>query len=180
MRKIVLTYGFIAGAILVVLMVIHIALREQIGFDRGMIVGYTTMVLAFLMVFVGVKTYRDRVCGGSISFGRAFQVGILISAIAASCYVAAWQVVYRTMWPNFGEEYSAYVMQQARARGESEDALAKRQAELDQFQRLYRNPLVNIAYTFLEPLPVALVFTLVTAAVLRRRRVAATLPDGTG
>jgi hypothetical protein len=34
----------------------------------------------------------------------------------------------------------------------------------------YRKPLVNIAYTFIEPFPVGLVFTLVCAGILRKRR----------
>ena len=32
------------------------------------------------------------------------------------------------------------------------------------------NPLVNVAFTLLEPLPVGLVFTLVSAGVLSRKR----------
>jgi uncharacterized protein (TIGR03382 family) len=35
---------------------------------------------------------------------------------------------------------------------------------------MYNNPAVNIAVTFLEPLPVALVMALVSAGVLSRRR----------
>ena len=35
---------------------------------------------------------------------------------------------------------------------------------------LYKNPLINIAITFLEPLPVGLLFTLVSAGVLSRKR----------
>jgi hypothetical protein len=37
-------------------------------------------------------------------------------------------------------------------------------------QQLYQNPLVNMAYTFIEPLPVGLVMTLISAAVLRRKK----------
>jgi hypothetical protein len=39
----------------------------------------------------------------------------------------------------------------------------------------YKNPLVNIAYTLLEPMPVGLLVTLVTAGVLSRKR---RRPDG--
>jgi hypothetical protein len=34
---------------------------------------------------------------------------------------------------------------------------------------LYQNPLVNMAYTFIEPLPVGLLMTLISAAILRRK-----------
>jgi len=35
---------------------------------------------------------------------------------------------------------------------------------------MYQNPLVNIAFTFIEPLPVGLLITLVTAGVVSRKR----------
>ena len=40
----------------------------------------------------------------------------------------------------------------------------------NKFKIAYDNPLVNAAYTFIEPFPVGLVITLVSAAALRRRR----------
>ncbi len=53
MRRIVLTFGLIAGAILSAMMLLTLPFHDQIGFDRSLIIGYTTMVLAFLMMFVG-------------------------------------------------------------------------------------------------------------------------------
>jgi len=75
MKKFVLTFGLIAGAMMSVMMLITIPLQERIGFDHGEVIGYTTMVLAFLMVFFGVRSYRDRVAGGSVSFVRASSSG---------------------------------------------------------------------------------------------------------
>jgi hypothetical protein len=170
MRRYVLTYGLIAGAILSVLMVIAMGFHDQIGFDRGMIVGYTTMVAAFLMIFFGVKAYRDNERPGGLSFGRAFATGLLISFVATACYVATWQVVYRTMMPDYLEKYSAYTLEKSREAGASEAELAAEAKKMAEFGEMYKNPLVNIAFTFLEPLPVGLVMSLVTAGVLRRRR----------
>ena len=88
MRKIVLTYGLIAGAILSLMMLVTIPFQDRIGFDKGAVIGYTTMVIAFLMIFFGVRSYRDNVAGGSVGFGRALGVGLLITLIASICYVA--------------------------------------------------------------------------------------------
>src|SRR5687768_18408810 len=101
MRKIVLTYGLIAGAILSILMVISLSFHDRIGFDRALIVGYTTMVIAFLMVFFGVKSYRDNLAPGGLSFGRAFLVGLLITLIGTACYVATWQLVQDRLAPDY-------------------------------------------------------------------------------
>src|SRR5437868_15461251 len=96
MRKIVLTFGLIAGAILSALMFLTIPFHDQIGFDTaGYVVGYTSMVLAFLLIYFGVRSYRDNVAAGRVTFGKAFQVGLLIMLVASVCYVLSWEVVYR-------------------------------------------------------------------------------------
>jgi hypothetical protein len=176
MKKVVLTFGLIGGVILGVLMTGALAFHDQIGFDRGVYVGYTTMVLAFLMVYFGVQSYRDNVAGGSVTFGRAFTVGLLISLVTMACYVAIWEVIYYNFMPDYLDKYTAYALEQARQSGASADAIAAQAEEMRQFGDMYKNNLlINIAFTLLEPLPVALVFTLLTAGITSRKR----SPQGT-
>lgn len=170
MRKIVLTFGLIAGAILSAMMLITLLFQEQIGFDKGAIIGYTTMVLAFLMVFFGVRSYRDNVAGGRVTFGRAFKVGLMITAVATVCYVATWELIYYELAPDFGDKYAAYTVEKARESGATDAQIAARVKQMTEFKEMYKNPLVNIALTLLEPLPVGILFTLVTAGVLSRKR----------
>ena len=171
MKKTVLTFGLIAGGILSVMMVLSIVFfADAIGFDRGEIVGYTSMVVAFLLIFFGVRAYRDNVAGGTVSFGRAFTVGGLIAVVASACYVATWEVIYFKVAPNWGVQYRDYLVSKARAEGKSEAAIAETKAETDRFLERYKNPVFNVAVTFLEPLPVALIVTLISAGVLSRRR----------
>jgi hypothetical protein len=75
MRNVMLTFGLIAGAILSAMLLVTIPFQNPIGFDRGAINGYTTMVLVFLLIDFGVRSYRDNVAGGSVRFGRTFQDG---------------------------------------------------------------------------------------------------------
>ena len=105
-----------------------------------------------------------------VSFGRAFGVGLLITIVATSCYVATWEVVYYKLSPDFGEKFAAAAAAQARASGASEAAIAQRLQEVAEFRVQYDKPLVNIAYTFLEPLPVGLLFTVLTAWLISRKR----------
>ena len=170
MKRIVLTFGLIAGAILSVMMVITIPFHDQIGFDRAMIIGYTSMVLAFLLIFFGVRSYRDNVAGGEVGFGRALLVGVLIGAVAGLCYTATWQVLHDRIAPDYMEKYEAHTLAQARADGETEEAIALKKAEMEKFAKMYENPLIMAAFTFMEPLPVALIVALVSAGVLSRRR----------
>ena len=168
MRKIVLTFGLIAGAILSVMMLIQF--QFQIGFDQGAIIGYTTMVLAFLMVFFGVRSYRDNVGGGSVTFGRAFAVGLLITIVASVCYVATWQFVYYRLVPDFGDKYAAYAVEKAKRSGATDAQVAAKTREMTELNQMLKKPLVNIALTFVEPFPVGILFTLITAVALSRKR----------
>ena len=94
MKKTVLTFGLISGAIMTVMMWITFAFMDRIGWNRAMVIGYTTIVLSFMLVFFGIRSYRENVAGGEITFGRAFAVGILIALISSALYVLTWEIVY--------------------------------------------------------------------------------------
>ena len=170
MRKTVLTFGLISGAILSLMMAVTLPFHDSIGWDKGEVIGYTTMVAAFLLVFFGIRSYRDNVAGGTVSFGRAFKVGALIALVASACYVATWEVIYFNFAPDFMEKYQAHMIEEARAKGESQAQIDKKLADGEKFAKMYQNPAINAAITFIEPLPIGLLFALVSAGILSRRR----------
>ena len=170
MKRIVLTFGLISGVLLSGMMVGMMPFIDQIGMDHGMVIGYTTMVLAFLLVFFGIRSYRETVGDGRISFGRALAVGFLIMGIASICYFVTWEIVYFNFLHDFGDKYAAYVIEKARAAGASAEELARQTEEMQKFKIMYDKPLYNAAFTFLEPLPVGVPMTLISAAILRKRR----------
>ncbi len=176
MSRIVWTFGLMAGALLAASLAVSMLFQEQIGFDNGAVIGYTSMLVSFLMVYFGVRAYRDGLLGGAITFGRAFRVGALITVVASACYVATWQVLLRTVAQDFAEKYSAYALEKAKANGATAAELETQAADLAKFQESYKNPFYNVGITFLEPLPVGLLLTLVSAGALSRRKSGAAAP----
>ena len=170
MQKTVLVFGLIAGVILSVLMSIGLAFHDQLGFDKAEVVGYTNMVAAFLMVYFGIRSYRDNVAGGSVSFGRAFVVGLLISLIATVCYVAVWEVIYFNFMPDYLDKYAVYALGKMKESGATAAQIAEKAKSLADLKQMYGNPLINVAMTSLEPLPVGILFTLVSAFALSRKK----------
>lgn len=170
MKRIVLTFGLISGAILSVMLVVTAPFWEQIGFDRGMIVGYSTMVLAFLLVFFGIRSYRETVGNGHISFARALGVGLLIVVVSSICYVITWEIVFFNFLQDFDDKYIAYALDKARAAGASAAEIAKQTEEMDKFKASYNKVHINAAFTFLEPLPVGVPMTFISALILRKRK----------
>ena len=170
MKKVVVTFGLLSGAMSAAMMLLTVPFMGRIGFDRGLIVGYTAIVLSFLFVYFGVRSYRDNVAGGSVSFGRAFTVGILIALISSVCYVITWEIVYFKLMPDFWDHYSAHAIEHARASGASQQTIDETSRQMRELKVVLDNPLVNAAYTFIEPFPVGLLISLISAAILRRRR----------
>src|SRR5262245_9136635 len=170
MKRTVWTFGLIAGGILSAMMLLTMTFVDAIGYDRGTIIGYTTMVLAFLLIFFGVRSYRDNVAGGTIGFGRALAIGSLITLITCLCYVASWELIYFKLAPDYATRFRTVMVDKVKAESNSPEALQKKLADVDRFMTMYQNPAYNAAVTFLEPLPVGLVLALVSAGVLSRKR----------
>jgi Protein of unknown function (DUF4199) len=169
MKKTVLTFGLIAGLIISVLMDGSLLLADKIGSGHSMVLGYTMMVASFLLIYFGIRSYRDNTLSGQISFGRAFACGLLITLITTVCYVATWEVLYFNFMPHFMDSYFAAQVHQVQSAGLDSATTAAKVANILHSQQLYQNPLVNMAYTFIEPLPVGILITLISAAVLRRK-----------
>jgi hypothetical protein len=169
MKKTVLTFGLISGAILALMMFATLPFVDRIGFDKGAIIGYTSMVVSFLLVFFGIRSYRENVAGGNITFGRAFAVGILITLISCICYVVAWEIIYFNFMPDFFAKYTAYAIEKAKASGASPSAIQAQMQEMKKFKEMYDNPFFNAAITFTEPFPIGLIVTLISALILRKK-----------
>lgn len=169
MQKIVWTFGLISGAVMAAFMLATLPFVGTHGIADAL-VGYAGIVGAFLLVYFGVRSYRDTVLGGTIGFGRAFSAGILIAAISSVCYVATWEVIYHKFMPDFYTKYGQSVVEQARKSGKSETEIAKVRADMDTMLKRAENPLFIAVMTFAEPFPAGLVVALVSAGVLRRKR----------
>ncbi|MFZ0305711.1 MAG: DUF4199 domain-containing protein [Terracidiphilus sp.] len=170
MKKTVLIFGLIAGVMISVLMDGSLLVANKIGSGHNsMILGYTMMVASFMLIYFGIRSYRDNNLAGQISFARAFACGILIALITTVCYVATWEVIYFNFMPHFMDSYWAAQIHKIQTSGLDPATTAAQVAAIEHSQQLYQNPIVNMAYTFIEPLPVGLIITLISAAVLRRK-----------
>jgi Protein of unknown function (DUF4199) len=169
MRKIVVTFGLISGAISSLMMIVTVVFGNRIGFDRGAVIGYTSIVLSFLMVFFGIRSFRDNISDGQITFLKAFAVGISITLISCICYVLTWEIIYYNFLPGFWDKYGAHLVAKLRASGASPAAVQAKLQEVAKYKEMYKNPLWNAALTFIDPFPIGLVITLFSAAVLRKK-----------
>lgn len=173
MKRTVLIFGLISGVISSAMMFLTLPLIHNgtINFSNGELIGYAAIFLSFLVVFFGIRSYREN-HGGAITFGRAFAVGILITLISSLFYVVSWEVIYYKLMPDFAEKYSQAAVAEMQKKGASDAAILAKKKQMDQMKALYDNPLTNAAVTLMEPFPVGLIVTLISAGILRKRRAA--------
>jgi hypothetical protein len=165
MRKTVLIFGLISGVIMAALMFATLPFTDSPWLQaHSMFMGYTTMVLSFMLVFFGIRSYRENIGGGTITFGRAFAVGILITLISSGLYVVTWEIMYFGI-PGFGQRFMDMCIAHLKSSGASPEAI---QTQINQLKYL-DNPFINAVMSFIEPFPVGLIITLVSAAILRKK-----------
>jgi len=170
MLRIVLIYGVIGGIIVAVPMIYGtFTLTEDTVPENAALYGYLSMLLAFTMVFVGIKHYRDKVLGGVIRFLPALGVGLGISAVASLFWVVGWELTLASGF-DFGNAYTESVVAAAQARGAPAAEIEQIRTETAEFLAMYANPLYRLPITFVEMFPIGALISLLSAAMLRNSR----------
>lgn len=177
MKRTVLVFGLISGLIISVFMATSMAImgcHEDSDYGTlSMVIGFTAMLIAFSFVFIGIKSHRDKVLGGTITFGRAFSVGLLIAFVASTLYVITWAVEYNFLFPDFMDRYSEHMVS-------SVDTVGKTPAEITQLKTaaaqdaadmkaVYASPLGFTLAAYAEILPLGIIVALISAAILKRK-----------
>ena len=170
MLKSILKYGLIAGLVVGGLMfAVTVQFHDKLGFGAlGMAVGYASMLIALSAVFVGVKAHRDRERGGVIGFWPAFGLGLGISLVASVCYALAWELALATTKMDFMGAYTEHLLADMRAKGASAAELAATAREMAEFSAMYANRWVRMGMSMSEILPVGVLVSAVSAALLRK------------
>ena len=173
MKKNVLVFGLISGLVVSTLMAISMVTmynNPNAGHGGGsMIIGYLSMLVAFSLIFVAVKNYRDKQNGGVISFGKAFKIGLLIALIGSTMYVIMWALLYNFYMPDFMDRYCAQMIENAKPTS-SPAKIQELTEQMNTQKEMYKNPLFFVLFTYFEILPVGLIVSLVTALILRRKQ----------
>jgi hypothetical protein len=164
--------GLIAGVIVGVPMMAGMLLMKEHppSQSMGMLIGYTTMLIALSMIFLAVKQQRDVAQGGVISFWKALGMGLAISVVAGIIYVLAWEATLAVSGVDYAGHFADVYIKDAQAKGMSGAALDKLIADMEQFKRDYANPAYRMPVTFTEIFPVGILISLISAALLRNPR----------
>lgn len=176
MKKIVLTYGLIAGAIVTAFMAFGVYwMNKNPNYEGSMLLGYTGMLVAFSFVFIGIKNYRDKQNNGVITFGKALKIGALISLIASTIYVGVWLFEYYCIYPDFMEKYAGAMLKKMDTTTMTAAEIKAKTDEINMYKEMYKNPLWIILLTYVEVLiPIGILVPIISALILKRKQPATT------
>ena len=167
MKKIILIFGLIIGAILAANAVMHMNMMYSNPDYKGNdVLGYATMVVIFSLIFFGVRNYRNNFLSGNISFLQALKTGALICLVASTVYVIVGLGYYYLFAPDFIDVFADYVI-----RNSAPEDVEANTAQMASFKEMYKNPLFAILITFMEVLPVGMVVALLSALIVKRKGV---------
>jgi hypothetical protein len=164
MKKNIFKNGIIGGIIVSIVMIaMTYFMKTHPNEQPNPIVGFISMLLAFITVIVGIK--RERLDNnGSVTFGKAFLTGLGISLVIATIYVLVWLIIFYNFFPNFMEQYSEMVLKNTKP-----EALASKTAEMNQMKEWYKNPIMVILLTYAEILPIGIIVSLISALILKKK-----------
>ena len=171
MLRTILKFGVIAGLVVGGFEIVtFVVFSGMPPLKYGMLIGYTTMLIALSAVFVGIKQHRDVDRGGVIGFWPALGVGLGVSFIAGIFYVAAWEAVQAMTHMDFASSYAQAIIASEKAKGASAETLAKLSTDMEAFKVQYANPMYRLPMTFVEIFPVGVLVSLISAGLLRNSR----------
>jgi hypothetical protein len=165
MNNFILKNGLL-GSIIVSALLIFITLYMKANPEKevSMMIGFAGMLLAFLFVVKGIKEQREE-NNGVISLGKAFLTGFWITLIISTIYVAVWLVILYNFFPNFMEHYANMAIEKA-----GPDEVAKVTEEMNSYKEMYKNPIIVILLTYMEILPLGIVFSFLSALILKKKQ----------
>ncbi len=174
MRRIILRNGLFAGIFLGgSIFAWWPFVSEGFDMDLGQVIGYSTMTIAFgLAIMLGTRSYQQQRGKLGLSFGKAFVMGLAITGLASAIYALGWMLYLEVSGYDFMADYANAMLAQAEAAGQSAAEISAMQADMAQWVELYKNPLVRFGMTFMEPLPVGIVVSLIASFVFKKKGLA--------
>ena len=166
MNKIVLKNGLFGSSIVTALLLsVTFYMKANPEKEVSMFFGFAGMLVAFIFVVLGVKQQRDT-NNGFISLGKAFLTGFWITLIISTIYVVVWLIIFYNFFPNFAEHYTDMAIAKA-----SPDEVAKVTEDMNSFKEMYKSPIMVILLTYMEILPLGIVFSLISALILKKKQI---------
>ena len=165
MKNPIIRNGVYSGLLMLALFVI----AYFIGGDFGMqeIIGYLSILISLVFVFLGIKQYRDEIGNGNITFGKAMQVGLLI-VLVPSIVFGLYNLIYiEYIDPNFVENYYADALAQMKDSLSPEEFKVKA-VEMEAEKEAFGSPLIQFGAMAATVFLMGVVVSVISSFILKK------------
>lgn len=169
MKSTLLKYGGYAFLTAMILFFIALYFLGDLDYGTQEVLGYLSMILSLLFIFPGIKHYRDKENNGTLSFGKAFLVGLLIAVFAGIGFAIIDYLFTTVINPDFLQEYMSHQLAEMEKTLPAEE-FETQKAMLQQQMEAFGSSGFMAFIMFLTVVLIGIVISLISALILHRKK----------
>lgn len=155
-----LLWGAILGIILVVYSLILYFLDQST--NKGL--GYVTWIIIIVCLFYAMKSYRDSVNQGTLSYGNAFVIGLLVAIIAGFISSVFTYIQFRFISPEIIDKMLQMTEDKLMSKGMSDDMIEKS----IEMSKKFMTPIIMSIMGFIMTVIIGGILSLIIAAIAKK------------
>ncbi|MBR9913569.1 MAG: DUF4199 domain-containing protein [Algicola sp.] len=168
MKNTVIKFGLYGCTLAIVLFLLALVFGNGLSYSTQEIVGYATMIASLSFVFFGIKHFRDHVNNGTVSFGKALLIGVLISGMVAIGIGIADYIYTTLINPDFAKEFLDTSIKQLETTYSGTELQTKK-AELVEQMSAYGGSGFLAFIMFVTVLIIGFILSLISTLILQRK-----------
>jgi len=139
------------------------------SYGMGEVVGYLSIVISMVFVYLGIRQHRDENLDGQIRFAEALKMGCLIVLFPAAAF-SAYNVVYvKYLDPAFADKYYEYALDKMKAEAEPSE-YREIEATMESQRDMFANIPFQTVLMFLTVYVIGFIVSILSALLLARKK----------
>ena len=168
MKKSVLKFGLLSSLTLIILFAIQFSIEDIISYSTSEVFGYLSIVVALLFIYFAIKHYRDSINKGSVSFGKALLIGVLVSLLAGLTFGVINYVYVEVINPEFMTEYYDHMVEKAKSSLSAAEFQIKLQ-DMEAEKEMFSNSIISSLVMSATVLIIGFIIAAISGLILQRK-----------
>jgi hypothetical protein len=169
MKPVIFRYGLYGVLVIVLSGIIQFIVFPKCNYETQEVIGYLTIFLSMIFVFIGIRHFRNHINNGMLTFGQGLKVGTLIVLIP-SVFFGLFDILYaKVINPSWASDYYGHYAEEIRKNTDPEKvqpALDKLQSQMEMFS----NPVMQFIIMFGSVFVIGFIVTIISSLALMRKQ----------
>jgi hypothetical protein len=169
MKPTIFRYGLYGVIIIVASGLIQFFIFPKCNFEVQEVIGYLTILLSMIFVFLGIRYYRNHINGGLLSFGQGLKIGTLIVLIPSVCFGLFDLFYAKVLNPDWQNDYLNHYVEKLK-KTTPPDQLQPKLDALHSQMEMFSNPVMEFLLMFATVFIIGFIVTIISSLTLMRKR----------